>query len=76
MIEDNYIIPDYLFCGEVIELGKTLECITDYHANGSYEVLKEKAKLLDSPDFALMIRTTDLENNFSLKDKNMFQKKV
>lgn len=39
--------------------------LTDYHANGSYEKLKEHVTLLDNPDYALMVRTTDLgKNNF------------
>ena len=41
----------------------TIEYLTDYHANGSYKVLKSNVELLDNKDYALMIRTTDLENN-------------
>lgn len=43
------------------KLGYTLSVLTDYHANGSYETLSEHVTLLDDPDYALMIRTTDLE---------------
>lgn len=46
----------------VKELGEYLDVLTDYHANGSYEILKENVTLLDEPNFALMVRTTDLEN--------------
>lgn len=44
-------------------LGEILELITDYHSNGSYETLKENVELLDQKDFAIMIRTTNFEQN-------------
>ena len=51
---------------EETTLGEILELITDYHANGSSETLKENVDLLDRKDFAVMIRTTNFEqNNFS-----------
>ena len=45
--------------------GDIITVLTDYHANGSYEKLKEHVTLLDNPDYALMVRTTDLEKNNS-----------
>lgn len=51
---------------EQTRLGEILELITDYHSNGSYETLKANVALLDEEDFAVMIRTTNFEqNNFS-----------
>ncbi len=51
---------------EETRLGEILELITDYHSNGSYETLKANVSLLDEKDFAVMIRTTNFEqNNFS-----------
>jgi type I restriction enzyme, S subunit len=51
-------------------LGEILELITDYHANGSYETLKENVELLERKDFAIMIRTTNFEqNDFSINLK-------
>jgi len=47
-----------------------IEILTDYHANGSYKVLKENVELLDTPDYAVMIRTTNFENNMML-DTNL-----
>ena len=47
----------------VVQLGEVIEDLTDYHANGSYEILRNHVALLDTPDFALMLRTTDLESN-------------
>lgn len=45
------------------EFGNYISVLTDYHANGSYESLKEVVELLDEKDYALMVRTTDLEKN-------------
>lgn len=45
------------------DFGKHILELTDYHANGSYESLKEVVELKDERDFALMVRTTDLEKN-------------
>ena len=44
-------------------LGEVISVLTDYHANGSYEVLRKHVELKDDPDYALMLRTTDLEND-------------
>ena len=50
------------------QLGELLALLTDYHANGAYEKLKENVTLLDAENFAVMIRTTNLESqNFSEK---------
>lgn len=46
-----------------IKLGDVLEVFTDYHANGAYEKLKENVELLDEENYAVMIRTTNFENN-------------
>lgn len=53
-----------------IRLGELIDSISDYHANGSYKVLKEHVELLDTPDYALMIRATNFEkNNFETLNK-------
>lgn len=44
-------------------LGQTIELLADYHANGSYESLNSKITIKTEKDFALMVRTTDLEKN-------------
>lgn len=54
------IIPD---AWEIKPLGSIIEVLTDYHANGSYEVLKQNVELLDKEGYALMVRTTNFENN-------------
>ena len=48
---------------ELKAFGSCITVLTDYHANGSYESLKEVVELKDEKDFALMVRTTDLEKN-------------
>jgi type I restriction enzyme S subunit len=50
-------------------LGDCINLLTDYHANGSYERLKENVELLEKDDYAVIIRTT----NFEKKD---FQKNL
>lgn len=46
-------------------LGDFIDTLTDYHANGSYEVLRKNVELKDTEDFAWMVRSTDFENNFT-----------
>ena len=48
---------------ECCQFGEFIELLTDYHANGSYERLKEKVNLLSEPNYAVMIRTLNLEKN-------------
>ena len=45
------------------KLGDVIQVLTDYHANGSYEILKQHVELLDTPDYALMIRSTNFDKN-------------
>jgi type I restriction enzyme, S subunit len=41
--------------------GSVIETLSDYHANGSYEVLNAHVSILNYPDYAYMVRSTDLE---------------
>lgn len=50
------------------QVADVISSLTDYHANGSYEILKENVTLLDQPDYALMIRATNFEKNDLVKD--------
>jgi type I restriction enzyme S subunit len=52
---------------ETKEFGEVITTLTDYHANGSYEILKENVELKETEDFAWMVRSTDFENNFENK---------
>jgi type I restriction enzyme S subunit len=56
------------------EFGDIITTLTDYHANGSYEILRNNVGLLDKPDYALMIRTTDLERGDFLKNVKYISK--
>ncbi len=59
-----------------VRLGDILELLTDYHANGSYELLKNNVTLLKHVDFAIMIRTTNFENNDFKNDLIYIDKKA
>ena len=48
---------------EIKKFNEIISILTDYHANGSYKILKNNVELLNFKDYALMVRTTDLENN-------------
>ncbi len=50
----------------VTSFGDLIDVLTDYHANGSYKILKKHVELKNTKDYALMVRTTDLESeNFT-----------
>ena len=46
-----------------IRLGDYIETLTDYHANGAYEILEKNITLKSNPDFAVMIRTLNFERS-------------
>lgn len=50
------------------DMGKYISVLTDFSANGSYAVLDSQVKMNDSPNYAYMVRTTDLENNNFVTD--------
>jgi restriction endonuclease S subunit len=68
-IDAEYYQPEFLQVKKLVErfnhvnFGDIMDVLTDYHANGSYETLNENVRILDEQNFALMIRTTDLEND-------------
>ena len=41
--------------------------ITDFVASGSFEDLRKNVKYLDTPDYAMLVRTTDLSNSAKSK---------
>jgi len=65
----EYYSPEYLEAEKLVkskpnqELRNLISILTDYHANGSYETLRNNVQLLDYPDYALMIRTVDFERD-------------
>lgn len=65
-VEKPFELPKgWKFC----RLGNILQVISDYHANGGYKILKENVELLDTVDYAIMLRTT----NFSEKNYNNYK---
>ena len=54
---------------EEYTLGEIIDTLTDYHANGSYKILKQHVELKDTEDYAWMVRSTDFEKSF----KNPFK---
>jgi len=54
---------------EWIRLSNALMFISDYHANGSYQILKKNVQLLDDEDYAIMLRTT----NFSDRNRESYK---
>jgi len=60
---------------EIKKLDTVIDILSDYHANGSYEILRRYVKLL-SFGYALMVRTTDLENNEFINGCNYIDEKA
>ena len=65
----EYFQPKYLETEILIqkhnysELRELISVLTDYHANGSYEILRGNVELKTKHDFAHMIRTVDIERD-------------
>jgi len=51
----------FIYKHDYTYLANEIQLLTDYHANGSYELLNKYVKIKDKQDYAYMIRTTDLE---------------
>lgn len=50
-------------CWEKSNMGDYMTVLTDFSSNGSYKTLDSTVKMYDEPNYAYMVRTTDLENN-------------
>jgi type I restriction enzyme, S subunit len=60
------------------QMGEYLTTLTDFSANGSYETLDSNVTMYDDPNYALMVRTTDLEkqdfeNGVKYIDENAYE---
>ena len=51
-----------------VNFGSIMSTLSDYHANGSYESLNKVVSILDKPDYAYMVRSTDLEKRDFVSD--------
>ena len=63
------VIPEIRFNGfanawEQQKLGEVFETVTDYVAAGSFTDLAENVVYRDTPNYAQLVRTTDLKNGF------------
>lgn len=68
-IDPEFFTPDILKYIQLIQnkpndtIGNLAKLLTDYHSNGSYELLRDNVQMSDKIDYALMVRTVDFENN-------------
>ena len=46
-----------------VYMADVIETLTDFHANGSYDTIAQHFTLFDEPNFAYMVRSTDLEKS-------------
>jgi type I restriction enzyme S subunit len=53
---------------EYVKFEDIFDTITDYTAAGSFKSLADNVKYLKIPDYAMLIRTTDIKSNFSKGD--------
>ncbi len=66
-IDSEFFMKKYIKSYEEIkraqhtQLKNELAILTDFHANGSYESIADVFELLDEPNYAYMVRSTDLE---------------
>lgn len=62
--KQEYLLSINLIKNKKFEpLGKIITTLTDYHANGSYEILKNNVEMFDEPDYAFMVRALNFERN-------------
>ena len=73
MFGDDYSTAKY----PIEKLGKYMTTLVDFNANGSYEKLDSNVKMHDEPNYAWMVRTTNLETknytNIKYIDKKAFE---
>lgn len=83
-IDSEFYQKKYLSTNRLIKekkhttLGHILETLTDYHANGSYKILREHVELFDYKEYAHMIRTSDFikddfESNVKYISENAYK---
>lgn len=67
--KESKVVPNVRFKGftddwEQQKLGEVFETVTDYVAAGSFADLAENVVYRDTPNYAQLVRTTDLKNGF------------
>jgi type I restriction enzyme S subunit len=79
-LDADFYKPEFLQTKELIIKNENvpfrdaIDILTDYHANGSYETLRDHVTLLDEKEYAYVVRTTDLETNNFTNDVKYFDK--
>jgi len=62
---------------EIRKLASISKTITDFVASGSFASLNENVKYIDTPDYAMLVRTVDLSNSSNTKkvyiDKHAYE---
>ncbi len=73
-IDDEFFLKKYINAYKLvkskphIQLKQILSLLTDFSANGSYASIAANFKLLDEPNYAYMVRSTDLEKSDFITD--------
>jgi len=77
MVKDGYKLTDIGIIPEDWTydiLDNSLELLTDFEANGSFETVKENVNIYDSANFAWYVRATDLEKKSLLSEVKYIDK--
>ena len=61
---------------EKCQMGNVLSLLTDFSSNGCYEYLDSNVTMYDMPNYALMVRTTDLEKQDFTSDVKYINEKA
>ena len=48
----------------LVSVGDYVDLVTDFVASGSFASLRENVKYFNSPEYAILVRTKDFQNNF------------
>lgn len=79
--DSEFFKKEYLYSYRKIKkiqhstISNEMKLLTDFHSNGSYKTIAENFKMYDEPNFAYMVRTTDLEiDNYDLNVKYIDEK--
>ena len=72
LLNFSYTPPPSEFNVVYKKLGEVCELVTDFTAAGSFASNAKNVKYLNNPDFALLVRTTDLKQKFQNEDRFIY----
>ena len=81
-LDSDFFQKKYLYAYNKIKcithttIGNELSILTDFHANGSYESIANVFELFNTPNYAYMLRTTDLEKKEYEQDVKYISKEA